>query len=631
MLSSTLSPAPGNPLDCARYLPPDTLGFIAIDSAKHLRENFQKTSVYALYKDPVMQPFLGPAKQKLEKKIDEFLKEFGLALGLENSPGSWPWPQGQMSVALFIQPRLNSEIYDGALDAEMGAPRGKHPDFQAIFWADMGKNKEDAQKLIQSITDKRIEKGAVRQKETVRGIEITFLKEDQNSDVNYDTLGFGFYKNRLLIGSSLKYFKEVLKRMRDGDADSLASDRNLKTIANKLGKSDLLGYLNIVAFRSISLALVEGAEKEEAQKMMALYGLEGLAGLGIASEFAPNQEAEFAGKFLLGCRGEKKGLVSLLSPQDKNLVMNRLATKGLTSFLAVNYNLGSIFDQAMRLLQQGRGLNPEVLLQGSMAMTGDLGDGGRPPVNLRNDVIGQTSDPLIFTTRIKKPYDQPGSSSSLLAVGVRNSQRLRDALGRIHGTFLAQGNPETHRKLHDSTIYLIPGSGQFLRAMLNPQGLGAGGAAMSLAFSVVSDQLILGVEEDVEQAIRDFQSDSFESLTSDPMFQRVTRHLPSQAGLFYYENSRDHTEQTWWMLKNIAREKPATDEEITLQLGVGIESTSGLSNSQLLFLQGLTGYLDFSTLPDYESVKKYFGAAIGYVKNIDEGIYAEFKMVKATQ
>ena len=85
------------------------------------------------------------------------------------------------------------------------------------------------------------------------------------------------------------------------------------------------------------------------------------------------------------------------------------------------------------------------------------------------------------------------------------------------------------------------------------------------------------------------------------------------------------------MLKNIAREKPATDEEITLQLGVGMGSTSGLSNSQLLFLQGLTGYLDFSTLPDYESVKKYFGAAIGYVKNIDEGIYAEFKMVKATQ
>ena len=79
---------------------------------------------------------------------------------------------------------------------------------------------------------------------------------------------------------------------------------------------------------------------------------------------------------------------------------------------------------------------------------------------------------------------------------------------------------------------------------------------MSLAFSVVDDQLIFGTEEDVEQAIRDFKSQNFESLASDPMYQRVTRHLPSRAGLFFYENSRDNTEQTWWMLKTMAKEKP---------------------------------------------------------------------------
>jgi hypothetical protein len=625
----TFAVAPGGPVDIARNLPPDCLGFISIDNAEDLRDHFQKTSVYALYKDPAMQPFLGPAKVKLEKKLAALFKDLDMELGLENMTESWPWPQGQMAGAYFIQPRVDSQP-DGVgpgMDSETG--QGSYLDFQAIFWADMGKNKEEAQELLRTLTSKRLEDGAVRQKESVRGVEITFLKEDQKSDVNFDSVGFGFYNDRLLIGTSLKYFNEVLKRMRDGDSASLASDRDLKIISKRLGESDLFGYLNIKALLSISLDMVEAAEKEEAQKMMALYGVEGLTGLGVAMQLAPNQETESVGRVLLGCRGEKKGLVAMLCPLDKNLVMSRLVAKGLTSFVAVNYDLSSIYGQAMRMIQQSGGINPEMLIQASMGMTGDPGEGGRPPVNLRNDVIGQVSDPLVVTTRIKKPFDQPGSTSSLLAVGVRDSQVLDDALGRIHHTFLSQDDPESKRELHDSTIYLIPGSGEFVRAMLNPQGLGTGGAAMSLAFSVVRDQLILGMEEDVEQAIRNFQSDNFESLETDTMFQRVARHLPSRAGLFYYENSRDQTEQTWWTLKKIAREKPATDEEITLQLGVGMGATSGMSSSQLLFLQGLTGYIDFSALPEYEAVKEYFGAAVGYVKSVDEGIYAEFKTVKA--
>jgi len=40
-------------------------------------------------------------------------------------------------------------------------------------------------------------------------------------------------------------------------------------------------------------------------------------------------------------------------------------------------------------------------------------------------------------------------------------------------------------------------------------------------------------------------------------------------------------------------------------------------------LEVLKRYCDFSHLPDFDSVRKYFGASIGYVKETDSGIYLE--------
>ncbi len=38
---------------------------------------------------------------------------------------------------------------------------------------------------------------------------------------------------------------------------------------------------------------------------------------------------------------------------------------------------------------------------------------------------------------------------------------------------------------------------------------------------------------------------------------------------------------------------------------------------------------DFSTLPDFEAVKKYFGASIWHMKETERGIYYESLLIKA--
>ena len=39
--------------------------------------------------------------------------------------------------------------------------------------------------------------------------------------------------------------------------------------------------------------------------------------------------------------------------------------------------------------------------------------------------------------------------------------------------------------------------------------------------------------------------------------------------------------------------------------------------------------LDFSALPPFDRVKKYFGPAVGYVKSTDRGLLMEFISIKA--
>ncbi len=42
----------------------------------------------------------------------------------------------------------------------------------------------------------------------------------------------------------------------------------------------------------------------------------------------------------------------------------------------------------------------------------------------------------------------------------------------------------------------------------------------------------------------------------------------------------------------------------------------------------LREYVDFTALPDFESVKAYYGASVGHVVATEQGIYMEIRSVR---
>lgn len=642
-----------HPATVAEALPPDTLAFIEVSNIKALCEKFKQTSYYALYQAADMQPFVGPTEKNLKDKINELLKEGWRDLELDDPPEEFPIPQGQIGLAFHfemktsLQPDMSKVDYDQMTpsDWENFDPETlpKHevtePAPQIVFWAQMGENLEEAKKLAKRLEAKTLEESILLQRETVRGTPITIFKSEGESDINFDTFCYGFKDDCLILGSSFKLVQECLIRMGQHDRPTLAQEGGYRTITQKLNAADIRLHLNGTALIQMIKEFTGAEELAKTTRIMDTLGVSNLAGLGYTIQLAPHPGEDMRASGYLAVQGKKKGIPKILSPISQPVNFNRLLPKGAASFIVAHYDVGSIYDQILQMVATISGFNPTPMLDGMLAMTGDPA-GGQPPVNLRQDVLGQLAPTITLVNGMDKPFDAPDSMKMLLALGVRDAQTLDNALGRVHSTFVAQGNPEMQRKLLGTAIYLIPGSEEFWAMMMASQGINVDDKSkLRMAFAVAGDQLILSTTDQVEQSIRNLQRDDLQGIKTDPMFQHVARYLPDRAGLISYENVQLSTERTWWMVKEAARKaalEPDTASEATgdsldnFENTFALELATGKAPMQIV-VQALSDYVDFTALPDYQSVKQYFGAGIGYVTETPNGIYADIVVVKAPQ
>ena len=328
----------------------------------------------------------------------------------------------------------------------------------------------------------------------------------------------------------------------------------------------------------------------------------------------------------------------MLTPKTLPNTENRLLTKGLASYIVGNYELGEMYDEFCQVVAAMGGPDLGMVAQQMMAMTGQPGQGGQAPVDLRNEVFGQFMSPLTLIQQVKKPYDSRDAISMLIAVGVRDGRVLDRAVGRIHHLFLAKSDPELRREMLNTSIYVLPATaGYFMLA--DPMDLTPDvdddGERNQMAFAVVGDHLVLGTVPVVEQAVRDVGRTDKESLDADAMYRYARRFLPGEAGAMSYENERLTSGVSWAMLKAAAAREalePKNEAAAAGDDGTTFENeiSLGMSTSSLgLLVEQLKGMCDFTMLPEYETVEQYFGCSVGYMVGRDDGIYLEAVRLKA--
>ena len=144
----------------------------------------------------------------------------------------------------------------------------------------------------------------------------------------------------------------------------------------------------------------------------------------------------------------------------------------------------------------------------------------------------------------------------------------------------------------------------------------AGAAAPQMptfAFTIPDTYLLLGVESGVEQAIRTLNSGASASVGSAKWFTSAKSVIePSSVGLASMEDNAASSELFWWMLKETGK--------------INTANTPMSPNPGMMFSQ--MGF-DFSLLPEFDSVRKYFGVSVFYGVSRPDGFFFEFKDINA--
>jgi hypothetical protein len=613
--------AAANVMDSARMLPADTAIMISVESVDGLKAAFKKTSYYEIYKDPGLQAVVGPAEKKIQEKIDQTLKELWRQRKAENPPKTLPWPQGRVTIGVFLS--AQEVAAEGPRDPGPSGPaearraparRGRELDMQLVAVADMGTAVDQAKTLAQQLAQSTAEDSGARRRQRIRGIEFQIFGADKaRADVN-DVFCFGFKDTWLVVGTSVPWVEAVVRQMdRDTDA-SLATQRAFQTGARGVGEGELFMFVNADPIRRVVRDL--DPDKVKVDRIIGSLGLDNVTGVAASWQIAASRQENARYKVLFGVSGQRRGIPALLCPASAPLSPSeRLQARDLVVCLVANYDLAKAYDQVAKMAMEAGAVDINFFAQTAMAATGQ--SEGQPPLNLREDVLAQVASPLTLTWRMSKPFTDSKNSRTLVTVGARNAEKLDTGLARIHRTFLAKSQPDLQRKMLEHTLYLLPPMpmpSPFLAQMGQ-----ADTERKQFAGTVAGGVFAFGQADAVEQVIRDAQATPADPLGSDPLFRYVKRFLPSEAGLYAYVNGQRYWEIFWTVLQTQARQAGRGDTQSRDAAAKDPDSDEEVP----LPFDSLKDVIDLDKLPSFEAVKKYFGPTAAHVKEHADGIYFE--------
>ncbi len=572
----------------AKLLPPQTITLIDIDDYGRLKQQFEKTSMYSLYKDPLLAAFVEHAKTKWSESAKEMDENNVFKAVIETDVE----PQGRLAFA-FVP------------DAQAEDANDEPPMVLITQW---GTNIDKIKEAVARAIEKNTEMGGHSMPaEDFRGVTIQSAVDE--GDTPFSCC---FIDDCFITGIKSDAIKFIIARLKGATTPSLADDPDYSATMNTLGPDGgVTVYINIKQL--IKMAL-EDDPQGYAQAMLTNLGLDNVRSFGISAELGKGPREPYDFKALLKINGSKKGLCKILEAEAAPLRLPSFIPADSYRLNVININAAKAYGEILSVMTAfGPGV-ASILYQPLIPASPD----GRPAVMLKEDVIDHLADPIIVAQNLKKPFSENQFPVEyIVAIATTNRSALEKSLAAWHSLRLVPDSPEAKRELLGHTLYLIksdrlpffrgPGSLEPLADLDAP----APGEQQKktidvpvLAFTVTDTHLICGTESSVEKAIRTIRTG--EKLSDTPWFNRAKAALPARTGMAGLEDTKAGIEFLWWLLKQSRTDRGA----------------AGLAAPTASYI--ISDFdLDFTLLPDFEKVDKYFGLAASYIISRDDGFYME--------
>jgi hypothetical protein len=582
---------------------------VDIGNFSQLRAQFEKTNYYKLYKDPAMAAFVEDFKTKFREKIKQTDNEL-----VRTIVDTKIWPQGRVAVALV----LNEQTKD----------TNEPP---VLFITQWGQSIDKIKEAVDKMVRKAIENGAHRRTEDYRGVGVTTITQNPSSALSYC-----FMDDCLAGAMNLDILKFLIAHIQGASSPALAGDADYTSSMKAVGPyHDIDFYVNIK--RVIETSVAEDTTGK-AKTTIANLGLDNITSMGFSVGLGRESNMSTSGKAILKVDGTKRGICRMLDVESAAIGAPQFISASTYSAAFLNLNIKKTYDELYNILYTF-GPPLAALMQTPLVPPSPQGE---PGLQLKPDVIDHLGSQIIIGQSTSKQLSNVSTQTpaeTLVAVAVTNRSALEKSLSLLHSKVIAPNKPDARRELLGHTIYLVDISALlpvFVPDEKTPMqarrtsggqapGTPTGGAAVpipKMAFTITDTHLVFGTESAVEQTIRALSSPQSGTLSSATWFSKAKSVIPSTVGVAVFQDNAASTEILWKTMKEMGKSKDkSSSRSVTVNVSVGSQSLL----PQLMYSGPGSELFNFGLLPEYDTVRKYFGLSAFYRVSRQDGFFFEFK------
>lgn len=597
----------------AELVPAETALLVETDDFGLLRRQFEKTTLNGLWKEPAMSGFVEKLRSKWSERFagkqDDLLATI---LGLEIMPS------GRLAFALVLD--------------EQSKDADEPPILVISQWAgDVDKIREQVEK----VTEKLADRGVHISRADYRDVTIVTTTEEQkpvevkdweNFDPDKGPVGtktvqrpplktsYCFIDDCLIVSAKAELIKFVVAHIEGASGPALAGDVDYTTAMGAVGPNhDIDIYVNI---KQLVKTVGQEDDTSRMQASLTSMGFDNVSGIGCSVAVAREPGSSWAGKMFVKINGAKRGICKMLDLVSAPVRAPRFVPPSAYSVMFVNIDIKKAYDELYNVISKISPASAAAMNTPLLPASPD----GAAAIELKSGVIDYLGSQVVIAQSIKKPFESHKMpTETLFAVGLRDRAGLERSLSLLHSRFVGSEDPDARRELLGHTIYILklpnlPFFGAGARPMQIARLQGQKGPAM--AFTVTDSHLIIASEPSVEQAIRMLSGTKTTSLGSAGWFSAARAAMPSVAGVAVFEDSAASTELLWWMLKQSA--------ESSGVVGMG-------PTGYMLGAAGIGDWADFTLLPEFDAVRKYFGSSVMYGVSRADGFFFESKYLNRIQ
>jgi len=613
--TAVLHAAPLPPLE--QLLPDETLALVATPDFAKLRGLWEQSALSQLWHDAEMKPF---RDYFLKHWTEEFVQPLEAELGVRLAD-YLGLPQGQVTLAVL---RCGWEDQPGQAPA-------------LLLLLDVRERADQLRKHLADVRQKWVASDKPLRLEKVRDVEFAVLTVRSNdmpralrpllpgraeggqpadrpaaAPAAQTVLVIGQFESLLLVSSSLAGVEKTVARLTGGNVPTLAEVAGFD--ADRLRQfrdAPLFAWVNVRALVDIvgrSAASRSAARPGEPPPLdpKLLLTATGVSGLKtLAFSFRPTGEGSLLELTLGAPAPERTGLFKLLSAEPKDAAppafvpadavkFQRMRLDGQKTWAALEKMAGDISPQWLSVLN--------LFLQ-----TADKAGKERDPAfDVKKDLIGILGDDLISWQKAPRGSLADGNTDgpSIWLVGSTSAEKLALSLRNMFAAMGAPADTSQERAFLGRKIYTAP-----LPTFAPPEDpkappptvhYAASGGYVAFAKDVTLLEEYLRAAENPPKPLRDTAG----------LAAALQQAGGAGSGWVSFENEAETLRATFEALRQHAA--PLTNAS----LGSAWSGAAGIAPDGL----GLPPWFDFSLLPPFEKIAKYFHITVTAGAATAEGI-----------